>query len=86
MLFPVRCYTCNEVLAHKHTEFLKRTGSVKERMDALGVQRMCCRRMFLAHVDLIADQIAYPNMDIVLDASGTCLKRLSADTHTVSCD
>ncbi len=58
MMFPIRCFTCGAVLADKYEEYKKRTGnneSVKEVLDALGVDRYCCRRMFIGHVDNVKD-------------------------------
>lgn len=46
-MFPVRCYTCNSVLAHLYPEF--RSHHDVRRLD---IDRMCCRRMFLGHTEL----------------------------------
>ena len=87
MLFPVRCYTCNAVLAHRHPEYERRMLSGEHPHDLLrGVPRMCCRRMFLGYVDLISDQKQYGNVDLVLDESGTVLQRHARAPRTVSCD
>ncbi|MCX8205773.1 MAG: DNA-directed RNA polymerase subunit N [Candidatus Micrarchaeota archaeon] len=54
MMFPVRCFTCGAVVADKYEEYKKRTENgetPKDVLDSLGVQRYCCRRMFLGHVD-----------------------------------
>lgn len=55
-------------------------------LEEMSVQRMCCRRMFLGHVDLVAEQMAYPNRDIRLDEGGTVLKREVHGERVVACD
>ena len=47
---------------------------------------MCCRRMFLGHIDLLEDQLRFPNRDAILDESGTVLKRHAPNPRVVSCD
>ena len=89
-MFPIRCYTCNAVLAHKHGEFSARRrdgeggGAI---LDELDVTRMCCRRMFISYVESLAtQQLAYPNMNIVLDKGGTTMHRRCEHANDVSCD
>jgi DNA-directed RNA polymerase I, II, and III subunit RPABC5 len=81
MIIPIRCFTCNKVIADKWEYYVKRCEELeeinrkaslshetnnkkselkyfeknfkKEILDELGLNRMCCRRMFLGHVDLI---------------------------------
>lgn len=88
-MFPVRCYTCNAVLAHEWPRYQQElrdgTPAVQILRDR-GIDRMCCRRMFLSHVDLTDDQLAYPNRDIRLDAAGTILRRHTRHERVVSCD
>lgn len=62
MMFPMRCFTCGAVLADKYEEYKKRTGngeSVKDALNALGVERYCCRRMFISHIDNVKDIIKF---------------------------
>ncbi len=81
MIVPVRCFTCNKLLAHlwnqyndiitkeeqkfalipnptkKETEHIK---LVKGRaLDDCGLERFCCRTVFIAHTDIINDVIKY---------------------------
>ena len=87
MLFPVRCYTCNAVLAHLHPEYERVVLAGDHPRDLLRtIPRMCCRRMFLGYVDLISDQKHHGNVDLVLDASGTILRRHARTARTVTCD
>jgi DNA-directed RNA polymerase I, II, and III subunit RPABC5 len=74
MIFPIRCVSCNDIIAGKYLDYLKQvkehrkksgktemeyltTTTVKtaegKALDDLGVQRSCCRRHFLTHVDLL---------------------------------
>jgi DNA-directed RNA polymerase subunit N len=60
MIIPVRCFTCGKVIGGLYAEFVRRvqTGEKPaEVLDSLGVERYCCRRMLLSHVDLI-DEVA----------------------------
>ena len=89
-MFPVRCYTCNAVIAHLHGAFAeaRREGDAcRDVLDRLGVARMCCRRMFISHVESLAqNQLDYPNDNLVLDRGGTTLLRRCDHEHVVSCD
>lgn len=54
MIIPVRCFTCGNVIAdlwHEYTELVLSGYDEGDAMDALGLTRYCCRRMFLTHVD-----------------------------------
>lgn len=53
MEFPVRCFTCGAVIGHMYEDYRKRCGNepAGEVLDSMGVERYCCRRMFLAHVE-----------------------------------
>jgi DNA-directed RNA polymerase subunit N len=60
MMIPVRCFTCGRVVASDWEVLLERTRRgehPKAVLDALGIERYCCRRMLVAHVDLI-DEVA----------------------------
>ena len=56
MQFPVRCPSCGKVISDKYEEFEERTDDgedAKEVLDDLGVQKYCCRTVFLTHVESI---------------------------------
>jgi DNA-directed RNA polymerase subunit N len=62
MIIPVRCFTCGRVIASDYTKFTERVGKgedPKEVLDSLGVDRYCCRRMILTHMDLIDEVSNY---------------------------
>ena len=87
-MFPIRCYTCNSVLADKHVTYSEglRTGKAASAMlDKLDVQRMCCRRMFLGFVDLTAEQIHYGNVNTVIEHECVVLKRHIASVREHPC-
>jgi len=56
MIIPVRCWSCGKPIAHLWEEFKDRLESGEDRkkvLDSLGLERYCCRTVFLGHVDLI---------------------------------
>ena len=73
MIIPVRCFTCGKVIGDKYEEYKIRHDAYKKAMDAgekptelpkqilddLGVDRYCCRRMILTHVELIEESAPY---------------------------
>lgn len=88
-MFPVRCYTCGQVLAHHHPEYVRRVHEgehPKSAMEAFGITRMCCRRMFLGYVELTEEQSQFGNCNVVLDKGGTVLRRFVCQTRTASCE
>ena len=62
VIVPVRCFTCGKVIGDKYYEFKVRVekGEDPEKvLDDLGVERYCCRRTLLSHVELIDQSISY---------------------------
>ena len=73
MIIPVRCFTCGKVIGDAYVEYKNRyaeyqkaieTGekpkeTPKEILDNVGVDRYCCRRMILTHVDLVEESAPY---------------------------
>lgn len=56
MIIPIKCFSCGKPIAHLYEEYLERIKNGEERkkvMDELGLERYCCRAMFLGQVDLI---------------------------------
>lgn len=56
MIIPIRCWTCGKPVAQlweEYNERVKKGESKKDVMDELGLERYCCRAMFLSHVDMI---------------------------------
>ena len=56
MIIPIRCFSCGKPLGHlweTYLEKVKKGEDPKKVMDELGMERYCCRALFLGHVDLI---------------------------------
>ena len=56
MIIPIRCFSCGKPIAQLWEEFKKRTNEgedSKEAMDDLGLERYCCRSIFLGQVDTL---------------------------------
>ncbi|MEK6837319.1 MAG: DNA-directed RNA polymerase subunit N [Nanoarchaeota archaeon] len=55
MIIPIRCYACAKPVAHLYEQFKERVAKGEDRkkvLDELGLERYCCRALFLGHVDL----------------------------------
>jgi DNA-directed RNA polymerase subunit N len=73
VIIPVRCFTCGKVISSLYDEYKKRYEAYetavaagekpketpKEILDALGVDRYCCRRMIISQVDLLKEAAPY---------------------------
>lgn len=62
MIIPIRCFSCGKVIGSVFEEFKRRTEAgedPKEVMDNLKLDRYCCRRMVLSHIDLIDEVLPY---------------------------
>ncbi len=56
MIIPIRCFSCGKPIAHLWEEFKNRVEKgekVQNILDDLGLERMCCRAMFLGQTDMI---------------------------------
>lgn len=56
MIIPIRCFSCGKPIAHLWKEYKQRAEegeeSSKKVLDELGLERYCCRSMFLGQTDL----------------------------------
>lgn len=73
MIIPVRCFTCGTIIAPKYEEYKKRCEEYQRAVNAgekpketpqqilndLQVERYCCRRMIVSHVDLLKEAAPY---------------------------
>ena len=87
-MLPVRCYTCNALLADVFPAFQQWRmdgGTTREFVDARGYHRPCCRIAFLCHVDSVDHLKTYSNDDATLDDAGTRLLRRVEASRTVPC-
>ncbi|MBI4167449.1 MAG: DNA-directed RNA polymerase subunit N [Candidatus Aenigmarchaeota archaeon] len=58
MMIPIRCITCGKPVGHlweKYSERVKNGEKIVKVLDDLGLERYCCRAMFMSHVDMIKD-------------------------------
>ncbi len=65
LIIPIRCFSCNRVIASDYRKFQKKINEIREKrreptpeeisniMDDLGLEKYCCRRMILSHIELI---------------------------------
>lgn len=56
MIIPIRCFSCGKPVGHLYEEYLERLEKGEDRkkiLDALGLERYCCRGVLLGHVELI---------------------------------
>lgn len=56
MIIPIRCYSCGRVTGNKwniYTHKLNNGMHPRDALNALGITKMCCRQVFLGHVQLI---------------------------------
>ena len=57
MMIPVRCFTCGKVVGEHWQAYDERVNRGDEDaaavLDDLGIDRHCCRRMFVSHKDLV---------------------------------
>ena len=62
MYFPIRCFTCGAVIADKYEEYAKRVKEGKNPakvLEEMEIERDCCRRMFLGHVEVMDKIVKY---------------------------
>jgi DNA-directed RNA polymerase subunit N len=62
MIIPVRCFSCGSLIGDKWEEFAKRVKEGEDSgkvLDSLGVKRYCCRRMLLAHVEVMDEILKF---------------------------
>ena len=56
MIIPIRCQGCGKPVAHlyeTYKEEVKKGKSPKDVLDKMGLERYCCRSLFLSHIDLL---------------------------------
>ncbi len=54
MEFSVRCFTCGAVIGDLYDEYKKLLPQGADKAFAqLGIERYCCKRMFVSHVEMI---------------------------------
>lgn len=62
VLCPVRCYSCNKVVANKwepYKTMIENGSEPREALEKLGLKRYCCKRMIISHVEHIDKLLKY---------------------------
>lgn len=63
MIIPIRCFTCTKVIGHlweSYQELIKKKTK-DEALNELNIERICCKRMFLSHVEICDTLLKYKN-------------------------
>ena len=58
MIIPIRCFTCGKLVADVWEEYIQLKEQdipLEEIFKKLDIERYCCKRMLISHVDLIDD-------------------------------
>lgn len=58
MIIPIRCFSCGKPIAHLWEEYKKRVAGGEDAAKVfveLGIERYCCKSMFLGQADLIEE-------------------------------
>ncbi len=58
MQIPVRCFGCGKPVGQLWEDYQKRTAAGEDAgkvLDALGVERYCCRAVLLGHADMLPE-------------------------------
>lgn len=56
MIIPIRCFSCGKPVAQHWEEYKERVSKgedIKKVLDDLGMDRHCCRALFMGQVDLL---------------------------------
>ena len=56
MLIPIRCFSCGKPIAHLWHEYKRRVAEGEDQkkvLDELGLDRYCCRALFLGQTDIL---------------------------------
>ena len=63
MLIPIRCWTCGNVIGNHYDEWKQRVLEKGEEprivLDEMGLNRICCRRMLVSHVEILDETIKF---------------------------
>lgn len=62
MIVPIRCFSCGKVIAEEYEAFLEKRKKgipAEKAFEELGIERYCCRRMIIGHVDLMESLLKY---------------------------
>ena len=81
MIIPIRCFTCGKVTGNRWKTYLyhrKQGKTDAEALDAIHLDKECCRRIILTNVELIDTVMVYQTTDNPVS------KRVFTTIHDVS--
>ena len=58
MIIPVRCFSCGKPISQfweTYKEKMSKGEDSKAVLDSLGIEKFCCRSIFLSNVDMIKE-------------------------------
>jgi DNA-directed RNA polymerase subunit N len=61
-MIPIRCFSCNKIIANKWESYKTQVESGIDTSDvfvSIGFTRYCCKRMFLGHVEIVDKLLLY---------------------------
>jgi len=73
LIIPVRCFSCGKVVGDKWEPFSTRVAAgehPKDVLDDLGIERYCCRRMLLSHVELVDEILKFHEEKEIVELRG----------------
>lgn len=62
MIIPIKCFTCNKIVGNKWEPYnllIENGYESNAALDELKLNRYCCRRMILTHIELIDKLLQY---------------------------
>ena len=65
MIIPIRCFSCGKLIAHiynPYLELIEKGESADDAFKQLGIERFCCKRMVVGHVELLDDLLKFPRL------------------------
>ena len=74
MIIPVRCFSCGKMLAdkyHLYHELIACEYDAADALDTIGLNRYCCRRIMLTHVDFNDQLLKYNPADNAMGLNNT---------------
>ncbi len=65
MIIPIRCFSCGRLVANiykPYLELIEKGETAEDAFKELGIERFCCKRMIVSHVDLINELLKFPRL------------------------
>ncbi|NVM19834.1 MAG: DNA-directed RNA polymerase subunit N [Candidatus Lokiarchaeota archaeon] len=65
MIIPIRCFSCGKLIAHiykPYLELIEKGEDADVAFKQLGIERFCCQRMIVSHVELLDDLLKFSRL------------------------